>query len=182
MKRRDISLTRRFGIALCTLLVAAIAFHAQVASALVTRGDDAMRAGNQTLAIAFYRRAVTLDPAAQTPADRLAFNLLLRHTPDDAQSAIDIASGALRRHPDDVPLLVDRALGEQRLGHWKTAENDFARAGKIAKDPRYEHFAGRIALKRGHRAAAFRHFQAAVADDPRFAPARVALQSMRQRQ
>jgi len=179
MKGHDISPARRFAIAVCSLLVAAVAFHAQVASALVTRGDDAMRTGDQPRAIAFYRRAVALDPAAQMPADRLAFNLLLSHTPDGARNAIAIASHALQQHPDDVALLVDRALGEQHLGRWTNAEVDFARAGLIAKDARYEHFAGRIALKRGRRHAAFRHFQTALSDDPRFAPARVALQDMR---
>jgi tetratricopeptide (TPR) repeat protein len=179
MNHGTLSIGRRFAVAIASLAIAAVLFHGSVASALVTRGDDAMRAGYQSRALTFYRRALIADPHATLPADRLAFNLLLRHTVNDSRDAIAIASDALRHHPADVALLVDRALGEQRIGALAHAEEDFSRAGSLAHDARYEHFAGRIALRRGHRTAARRHFAAARADDPTFAPARTALAGLR---
>lgn len=178
MKHAPIDVLRRFAIAACSLLAAGALFHAEVASALVTRGDDALRAGDQTRAIGYYRRALVVDPRSAMSADRLAFNLLLRHTVVDAREAIVLASTALVIHPDDVPLLVDRALGEQRISRFAQAESDFIRAGRLGHDARYYYFAGRLAMKRGMRAQSRRYFSSAVALDPHFAPARTALERM----
>jgi tetratricopeptide (TPR) repeat protein len=103
----------------------------------------------------------------------------MRHAPGDAQAAIAVASVALARVPADASLLADRGLAEQRLRRWSAAVRDFAQAGDAGRDPRYEHLAGRVALRLGRRSDAQRYFRAALVFDPAFAPARVALANLR---
>lgn len=171
----NIPLWRRFTIAFVALAAAAVVFHGQLASALITRGDDALRAGDRTSGLRYYQRALMLDPSCATAADRLAFALALRRRSGDAQAAVGVATTALHYAPRDAALLVDRAFGEQQLGHWAAAQTDFARAGVIARDARYDHLAGRVALVRGRRLEARRYFELALIHDARFEPARAAL-------
>lgn len=172
-----ISLRRRIGIACAALLLAAGLFRGQVASALVTRGDDALRAGD-TSGLRFYARALALDPTSARAADRLAFALAMRRSTHDAEAAIDVATAALDRLPDDGALLADRGFAEQRLARWAAAERDFGRAGAVDHDARYDHLAGRVALKLDDRRTARRYFALALRHDPRFEPARAALASL----
>lgn len=175
----EIALSRRLFIALVSLLIATLAFHGAVASALVTRGDDALRSGDEKSAFMYYRRAMIFEPTVTTAADRLAFHLALHHSRVDAKRAIVIANGGLHRNPQDGSLLADRALAEERLKAWSTAERDFTRAADILHDARYDQFAGKAALQRGDRSAARQHFNHALHLDPSFAPARVALKASR---
>ncbi len=173
-----IPLGRRIAIAAVALIVAGVCFHGQMASALVTRGDDALRSGDQAAAMRYYYRALAIDPPSPTAADRIAFYLGTRHQPGDAQAAIEVATHALGWVPDDAALLADRGLSEQRLGRWRAAERDFGRAGAAGRDPRYDHLAGRVALRLGDVAEARRFFARALADDPAFDPARAALAAL----
>jgi tetratricopeptide (TPR) repeat protein len=170
-----ISLGRRASIAVVALVLAAGLFRGQLATALVTRGDDALRNGDRTASLRYYHRALAIDAHSSQAADRLAFALALRHSPGDAQAAIDVASTALARVPGDAALLADRGLAEQRLRHWRDAERDFGRAGIAGRDARYDHLAGRIALRLGDRDDARRFFSVALRHDPAFDPARAAL-------
>jgi len=174
-----IPIWRRFAIALVTLALAAGLFHGQVAAALITRGDDALRNGDRNGAVRYYRRALTLDARSRTAADRLAFYLDIRRLPGDAQTAIDIATTALAGSPDDPALLADRGLAEQRLHRWAAAQAEFARAGEVGRDARYDHFAARIALLRGRPDEAKHFFRLALARDAHFDPARAALAALR---
>jgi len=174
-----IPLARRIVIAIAALAVSAVLFRGQVASALITRGDDALRNGDAGAAVRMYSRALAIDPASARAADRLAFFLDMRHARGDAQTAIAVASAALAHVPGDASLLADRGLAEQRLRRWSAAEGDFAQAGAAGRDPRYEHLAGRVALRLGSRSDARRYFRAALALDNAFAPARVALANLR---
>lgn len=171
----DIPLGRRVAIALVTLMLAAGLFRGQLATALVTRGDDASRNGDRTGAVRYYHRAFAIDSGSSRAADRLAFSLAMRRGRGDAQAAIDVATAALVRQPDDAALLADRGLAEQRLGRWRDAERDFAHAAVAGRDARYDHLAGRIALRLGDRVGARRFFRLALGRDPAFGPARVAL-------
>lgn len=173
-----ISLRRRLMLAAIATGVSALVFHGSLADALVTRGDEAMRAGEAQRAFAFYRRALVLAPESAVAADRLAFHLLERNAPGDIQRAIAIASGAIARRDGDPALLLDRALAEQRLKRWRDAERDFTRAATLAHDARYEQFAGRAALHFGDRRRALAHFRTAISVDPAFTPARRALAKM----
>jgi len=153
-------------------------FHGQLAAAVVTRGDDALRGGDVDTAIRLYGRAVALDPHFIVASDRLAFRLALRHERDGALAAVAIASRALAAGAIEPALFVDRAFAELQLHAWRDAERDFDRAGTLAHDPRYEHFAGRMALRAGNRTAAKYYAQRALADDPTFAPARAMLRTL----
>ncbi|MGD0473594.1 MAG: hypothetical protein ABSB70_10280 [Candidatus Velthaea sp.] len=174
-----IPLGRRFAIAAVALSLAGGLFHGQLASALITRGDDALRAGDRVAAVRYYARALTLDPQSARAADRLAFYLAMRRQPGDAQAAIGVATNALARTLDDAALLADRGLAEQRLGRWRAAEHDFAAAGRAGRDPRYDHLAGRVAWRLGDVRDARRFFSVALVHDPAFAPARAALAELR---
>jgi len=166
-------------IALASLVIAAVLFRGPVASALVTRGDDFLRAGDVAGAARSYDRARRLDPRFVTAADRFAFVLLLRRARGDALRAIEAAGDALQTAPDDPALLADRALGEARLARWRAAEHDFARAARAARDARYAHFAAQTARRAGDRAAERAHLRDALRIDPSYAPARARLAPLR---
>jgi hypothetical protein len=89
-----------------------------------------------------------------------------------------VTTAALKHAPSDVPLLADRGLAEQRLGRWEFAERDFALAGAAGRDARYDHLAGRVALRLHDRVAARRYFARALVHDPTFEPARAALERL----
>jgi tetratricopeptide (TPR) repeat protein len=166
--------SRRLTLACGALAFAFFLFHDQLAAAVVTRGDDALRTGDVATAIRLYVRATQLDAGSSIAADRLAFHLALQHDRSSAHIAIDVATRALRAAPEPA-LFADRAFAELQLHAWRRAERDFDRAGRLARDARYEHFAARMALRSGDRDAAKRYARLALADDPAFAPARALL-------
>ncbi len=170
-----IPLGRRIAIAAIALMVAGGLFRGQLATAVITRGDDALRSGDRTAAVRYYSRALLLDPHSSRAADRLAFYLDMRHRPGDAQASIDVATTALAQVPDDASLLADRGLAEGHLGCWRAAERDFGAAGASGRDARYDHLAGRVALRLGDVDGARRFFKTALLHDPAFRPARAAL-------
>jgi Tfp pilus assembly protein PilF len=169
--------SRRVACATLAPLVAAVLLHAQIAAALVTRGDDAERSGDAAAALRAYRRALLFDASSTTAADRLAFFLALRHDDADARAAVAVATTALRT-ADDPALRADRAFAEMQLHAWSRAAADFAAAGERARDARYDHLAGRMALRAGDRASARVYAARALGLDPRFSPARALLRSV----
>jgi tetratricopeptide (TPR) repeat protein len=174
-----IPLPRRFLVAAVALALAAFVFHIQLASAVVTRGDDALRSGDIAGAMRYYARAERLDPASTVAADRLAFNLAMRHDRDDARLAIAVANNAIDVHPRDASLFADRGFAELQFGAWRRAEVDFGQAGSLGHDARYDHFASRMALRVSDRVAARRYAERALHEDPAFAPARALLRALR---
>lgn len=140
-------LVRRLSCAALALTASAVVFRAPLAEAIVTRGDDAWRSGAPAEAIRFYRRALAIDPASSVAADRLAFQLAIRHDRADAQAARELADRVLRLRPADPALLADRAFAELELRRWGDAQRDFAQAGKVAHDPRYGRLARRLAAR-----------------------------------
>jgi tetratricopeptide (TPR) repeat protein len=173
-----ITRSRRIVLAAAGLGAEFVLFHGQLAAAVVTRGDDALRGGDVDTAIRLYDRAAGLDPHSIVAADRLAFHLALRHDRAGARAAVAIATRALAANADAPALFADRAFAELQLRSWRDAERDFHRAGVLAHDARYEHFAGRMALRLGDRNAARSYARRALADDPSFAPARALLRTL----
>jgi hypothetical protein len=170
---------RRLLLAASSLTAAFVLFHGQLAAAMVTRGDDALRSGDVMTAIRFYDRAERLDPASVIAADRLAFQLALRHDRSGATQAVAVATHTLAANGPDPALFADRAFAEVQLQRWRDAERDFSRAGSLGHDARFEHFAGRMALHVADRNAARRYARLAIADDPGFTPARSMLRALR---
>jgi tetratricopeptide (TPR) repeat protein len=166
---------RRLVVASFAVACAAALFRTNLASALVTRGDDVLRAGDVDGAVRYYGRAAQLDARSAVAADRLAFFLLVRRRRGDAARAQTIADDALRAAPADPALLADRAFAARRLGRRAAAERDFAAAARYGRDPRYAHLAARIAAERGDRDAARAHLRSALELDARYSPARVLL-------
>ena len=170
---------RRVLVAAVALALAAVTFHAQLASAVVTRGDDVLRSGDVAGALRLYGRAMLIDPQSPIAADRMAFYLSMRHDRSSALRAIAVVSHAIATQTPDPTLLADRAFAELQLRSWRDAERDFARAGAAAHDARYEHFAARMALHVHDRRAARNFALLALADDPGFAPARAIMRALR---
>jgi tetratricopeptide (TPR) repeat protein len=175
----EIPLVRRAAIALVSLSAASLLFHANFASAMVTRGDDLARAGEGERAIVLYRRAIAFDGASAVAADRLAFALVMRGAPGDALEAYEVTGRLLRARPADAALLADRGFAAERLRRWRAAERTFAAAARIAHDPRYAHLAARMAQRSHDAAAVRRHLLDALALDAGYAPARAALRRFR---
>ncbi len=171
--------SRRVACAVVSIAVAAVLFRAPMAEALVTRGDDALRSGDVRSAMRAYERANRIDPHATIAADRLAFFLAMRHDRASALRAIAISSDALAANGSDAALIADRGFAEMQLHAWAAAEHDFAIAGSVAHDARYDHFAARLALRRGDRHTARADARRAIASDPAFAPAYALLRSAR---
>jgi tetratricopeptide (TPR) repeat protein len=177
---RPSSRLRRLAVAALSLVLAAFLFRGNVASALVTRGDDALRTGDVDGAVRYYARAARLDGSSVVAADRLAFFLLMRRRPGDAGRAYAVADSALRAplsrsgasaHPSESALYADRALAALRLGDMRVAERDFATAAEAGRDPRYAYLAARAAGRLGDRAAMREHLRTALRFDASYAPA-----------
>jgi tetratricopeptide (TPR) repeat protein len=142
-----IPLVRRVACSAFALGACALVFHAPLADAIVTRGDDAWRNGMPGEAIRFYRRALVVNPSSSLAADRLAFQLAIRHDRVDARAARDIADRVLAFRPADPALLADRAFAELELRRFDDARRDFRQAGKAAHDARFERLARHLALR-----------------------------------
>lgn len=174
----QISLGRRAAIALVSLGVAALLFHANIAASMVTRGDDLARAGDGDRAILLYRRALLLDRGSPVAADRLAFALVMRGARGDALEAYAVTGRLLDAGTADARLLADRGFAAERLHRWRAAERSFAQASAAARDPRYAHLAAQMARRALDVASARRHLRDALALDAHYQPARAALRRM----
>lgn len=169
---------RRFAVVALALLAAAVLFRAQVSDALVVRGDDLLYQNRRDAALRHYARAIAIDPLSATATDRYVFVQMERHTERALSDAIAAANRYLRAHPANAEILADRAMCYLRAGRFEAARADFARAGELAKQPRFYVFAGWTASREHNTPAARRLWRAALALDSRYGPALTALRSV----
>lgn len=132
---------RRLLIAFVALIGSGVLFRAQVADALVIRGDDYVYRGDRAQALERYRRAMVIAPSSGTAVDRYVFVSMQTQTPAAVASAIAVASGYLRRHPDDIAVRTDRALCYLHAHRYAAASADFLAAARVAHSSRYALYA-----------------------------------------
>jgi len=168
------TLSRRLAVALVALACAAVLFRGQIASGLVSRGDEFAQSGDPTRALVYYERAYRLD-AAPDAAERYAFTSLMLKQTSTLSRAVAVASAALERKPQEEALLVDRALCLNALGEYSAARGDFELIAQRTGDPRYYEFAAQAARRAGERTRAARLFARVIALAPSFPAARRAL-------
>jgi tetratricopeptide (TPR) repeat protein len=172
------TLPRRLAVAFVALACAGVLFRGQIASGLVSRGDEFAQSGEPARALVYYQRALRLD-AASDAAERYAFTSLMLKQSATLSTAVAVASAALERKPQEEALLVDRALCLNALGEYSAARRDFELIAQRTGDPRYYEFAAQAARRAGERARAARLFAHVIALAPRFVAARRALANLR---
>lgn len=166
---------RRLAVAAFALAVTGTLLRSQLSAALTVRGDDLLYQSDQGRALQFYRRALFFDPGNATAVDRYVFVSMMAHRPTLLARAILVGSAYLAKHANDLTILMDRALCEDLLLRYRSAESDFARVGLASRDPRALVFAGYAALREGRRARAHRWWRAALAVSSGYPPALRAL-------
>lgn len=170
---------RRFSLALCAVAISALCFRPQVATALVTRGDEFLARGDAQSARTYYQRAMLVDANSGTAVDRFVFAAVMAHDDKLLPDAVAAASAFLSRHSADATVLEDRALCLQRARRFSAAAADFATAAQVSGSARDSTFAGWAELRAGNRARARQRFEQALLRRPDYAPAKAALRKVR---
>lgn len=159
---------RRLMLALVGIAASACLLHAQLADALVMRGDALLYRGHAAAALERYARAAWIDPDDGVAVDRFVFTAMSAHRPQTMHEAARLATAYLARHRGDRIVLMDRAMTYRALGEIHGALSDFAELGRCCSDPRALTFAGYAALAIGQRARAAGFWRAALVLAPRF--------------
>lgn len=169
------SCPRRFTAALVALLLAGMLFRPQITDALIVRGDDYLYRGDPTRAIDRYRRAITIWPGSETAVDRYVFLELQQNTQPSLRDGEIAAAQFLSRHADDATILSDRALCFLHEKRYALAEADFEHAARVTHTAQNYVFAGWAAQHAGRTSAARAFWSRALAVQPRYRPALIAL-------
>ncbi len=170
---------RRFCIAVASMTLAARIFAPQVADGLVLRGDDFMYRNAPVEAMSRYERALSIDSANASATDRVVFVGMELRTAQSLRRAVDVATGYLRRQPNDAVILADRALCYLIERRYALAQADFERAATVRRDARYFVFAGWAARHERDSRRARQLWLRALAVDPNYTLARRALERSR---
>ncbi len=174
-----ISPMRRFLLAGIACALAALLFRAELASALVARGDDYAARGNASGALKYYGRAIWIDRDLAAGVDRYTFFSFQQKTSGALRSAVVVASAYLKRHPDDGAIRADRGLCFQILKQYSAASRDFTAAANQLHSAQYYTFAGWARYRIGNRLAARRLWNLALKVNPSYSPAVGALRKNR---
>jgi tetratricopeptide (TPR) repeat protein len=169
------ALPRRLQLASISLLLSAFLFRGPAATALVTRGDSFLAAGEIERARSYYERAVRLGGANEPAIERLAFSGLMLRTPPAIRASISAASQGLALEPQDAELIADRGLLFRLARDSKAALADFIRAAVLTRDARLFHLAAWSALRSGDVPEALHLWRTALRADASFSPARRAI-------
>ena len=170
---------RRLSVAAFSIVLAAFLFHAQLAEALVVRGDDLLIQNRYGSASDRYARALWFDAGSRSAADRFIFVALQRRTPRGIRSAIGVADSFLSKQQRDPTILFDRGLCYLVLKRYGLALLDFERTADATRDPQTFVFAGWAARRAGRRGEAIALWQTALRLRPRYRPAVAALAESR---
>lgn len=162
-------------MSLIAIAVTALLLHAQLASAMLTRGDDMLYQSKPESALRFYARALLFDPGDATAMDRYAFVSMTTHRRRLLQIAVRKMDAFLRGPRMNSVLVLDRALCERALGRYAAAEGDFVTAGMLDRDARALVFAGYAALRLGSRERARLWWRLALGVRSGYVPAMRAL-------
>ena len=163
---------RRLAIVAVAIVFCGMLLHSQISSALVTRGDTLAYWGHPYAALSAYERALQFDRDNVVAADRYAFNAALSRDRALMAKAIMLTDGIVTRNGRVSELLLDRALCFQHLGNFGEASIEFAKAGRLARDPRALMFAALNQRLLRHTDQFRQLLKEAVAVDPAFTPAR----------
>ncbi len=170
----------RMFLAVLSLAIGLLLFHAQIADALVVRGDDMLVQNAYDDAAQRYSRALRFDPGSVVALDRLAFVALQKRRPEALRAATDRASEYLKSHAAEPTVLFDRALCYLKLKNYRPAYVDFARAALLTHDPQDYTFAGWAARRAGRLGRAIALWRQALRVRPDYRPAAAALSELRQ--
>lgn len=166
---------RRCALAVVACLLSALVFRAQIALALVTRGDDFLTRGDVSRARQYYLRAVWLDDDLTPAVDRFAFFGAEQRTSSSLRESASVATRYLIRHPDDGLVLADRALCFELLKEYGPAARDFGAAAAQMRSAKYFTFAGWARYRLGDRKGARTLWGSALHLDASYSPALGAL-------
>lgn len=165
---------RRGAIAVLAVALAAQILRPQLAQALIVRGDEQLYAGRPFEALAYYARAVRMNPRDGVAVDRFAFAALTLRNEAAVDESIHLATAYLRT-TEDRAVRLDRAMAYRARGKYANALADFSRAGVSDGDVTALTFAGLMAMRLGRRSEAIVWWRRAVAVAPRWLPALRAL-------
>lgn len=166
---------RRIFVAAAAVAASAILLRAQIADALVVRGDEFLYRSNSAAALRYYSRALHFDAGSATALDRLLFVAVYLRDRVATHDAVLRAAGYLSRRPDDDVIRMDRAMACRALGENQDARDDFAVAGYRSRDARALALAGFAAKAMGRHGAAYRLWRAAAVLAPGMPAVRHAL-------
>lgn len=165
---REIPVDRRFLLGAFGIIVAAWLMRAQIADALVLRGDEWLYRAHPATSLVYYRRAAWIDPGDGVAVDRFAFVAITLRNRRVLSDAIALATWYLHTYPTDSIVRMDRAMAYRSIGRTRDALNDFAIVGARARDPRALTFAGYAARQLGATARARELWRTALALQPNF--------------
>jgi tetratricopeptide (TPR) repeat protein len=131
---------------------------------LLRRAREAAERSRRTEAVQIYRQLLTMEPGNLVGRNNLA---LLFEATGEPEMAIDELNAALRHHPDQVDLLVNRGAIQGTLKRYPEAEADLRRALRLAPGHAGAHFnLGLVLWKKGLPQDAALEFRRAVEADP----------------
>jgi len=123
-----------------------------IAEAILTRGDDAARAGHLAAATTYYDRARAIGGDSFQELERYTLLALLAPRKKVPPSAMRSANAFLATNERSAPGYFDRGLIEWRLDAYIASARDFRVAWRLGHDPRAAAFA-RSALRRARSGA-----------------------------
>lgn len=130
---------------------------------LLRRAKDAQARSRRTEAIQIYRQLLALEPGNLAARNNLA---LLFESSGEPEMAIDELNAALRHHPDQVDILVNRGAIQGTLKRYAEAEADLRRAIRLSPGHGGAHFnLGLVLWKKGLPDEASDEFRRAVEAD-----------------